>query len=82
MVESTELQVARIRDAAALLRVTYLPVMNSSHDEDWRQQLDVAEQLADLLGDLADVVKYATPRGSSSFLGALTALVDKLEAVE
>lgn len=41
--------VERIRDAAHTLRVTYLPIMRGASGEDWREQVDVSELLADLL---------------------------------
>lgn len=73
---------ARIRDAAKILRVCYLPVM-AGH-EDWHDVPDLAERLADLLERMADSIGVVEHLFDPAELElpeyvALLALVDQLE---
>lgn len=68
----------RIRAAAQVLRVTYLPIMLDGSD-DWRDSVDISEPLADLLDAHASLVEYAPPRASKGFQTTISALVDAIE---
>lgn len=76
---STPISPARIRNAVSILRVVYLPVMKAAPDEDWRQQVDASEALADLLDLHAGLVEFGPPRDSRPFRKAVTAVVVKIE---
>lgn len=70
---------ARIRAAAATLRVTYLPVLFGHEGHDWREAVDVSESLADLLDGHASLLEYSPPRNSKGFAKTVGALVEKIE---
>lgn len=85
-----EMTPARTRDAASILRVTYLPLMTGHQWEDWRERPDVSELLADVLDRQADAIediraRASSPAGAEEWMRlmpeyvALFALVEKLE---